>query len=288
MVVKNEVYEKYVLEDLKTHKGLLHPVKSHFYERIKPRHVDPEMIHPNPDDEFSMENTGPNWNIIGDYEKSILWNVKHGNPVFEEPLIGVKLDKGGYMLLNGHHRWMAALSLKVDSVPMEIASITSEEDIVKAVNKSARNKCVTIDLDEVLIRKDTPSFPGSIFYKETIRENAALLILEVQRMGFDVWVYSGSYKSELYIRGLFKINKCNVDGVVNGITNGKGKSNKLAEIFRSKYKQIVHVDNSMVTYVDTATKQYNIMDIEADETSWASVAVEKIKQADGLNDILGI
>lgn len=278
MVVTNEIYKKYVLDDLKNHKGLFHPAKAHVYERIKPRKVSPEDIHPNPDDEFSMENTGPNWNIVGDYEKSIRANMKRGDDIFEEPLIGVKLDKGGYMLLNGHHRWMAALSLRVDKVPLEIVNSTVEEDIYKVVNKSTRDRCITIDLDEVLLTDSIPGFPYNLVYKENIRENASLLIKEAQRMGYDVWVYTGSYKSEAYIKGLFKINHCNVDGVVNGITNGKGKSKKLASIFRSKYKHIAHVDNEIITCVDTDTKNYESTDIVADNKSWASTVALDLKK----------
>lgn len=278
MVVTNEIYTKYVTEDLNNHKGLYHPVKAHFYERIKARMISPLKLHPNPDDEFSMEKIGPNWNIIGDYEKTIRERKKREEDIFDDPLIAVKLDKGGYMLLNGHHRWMAAVSLKIDKVPVEVVNITTDEDIYNAVNKSTRNKCVTIDLDEVLLCDDSCGFPFNVVYKENLRENAALLVSEVQRVGYDVWVYTGSYRSEAYIKGLFSINKCKVDGVVNGITNGKGKSKKLAEIFRSKYKHIVHIDNSMITCVDTEKKDYECIDLSADGAGWASEVALRIKE----------
>ena len=83
--------------------------------------------------------------------------------------------------------------------------------------------------------------------------------------------------SAAYINGLFKINSCKVDGVVNGI-NGKTKVANLRDIFRNKYKHIVHVDNNMITCVDTKSKDYEIIDITSDENGWAATVIETVKQ----------
>lgn len=275
MIVKNEIYQKYVTEDLINHKGLLHPMKTPFFEHIKTKQIDPTKLHPNPEDEFSMETVGPNWEIIGNYEKSIRLNMENDRDIFEEPLMAVKLDKGGYMLLNGHHRWMAALNLRVKKVPVKITDITTEDEVSEVINKSSREKCVTIDLDEVLLTDSKPKFPYTMVYKINIRNNASLLVRELHRMGYDVWIYTGSYMSQAYIKGLFTINNCSVDGIVNGI-NAKRKSVNLKEIFRSKYKNIIHVDNEAITSVNTETKDYEIIDLNATADGWAAGVVEKI------------
>ena len=157
--------------------------------------------------------------------------------------MAVKLDKGGYMLLNGHHRWMAALNLRVKKVPVKITDITTEDEVSEVISKSSREKCVTIDLDEVLLTDSKPKFPYSMVYKINIRNNASLLVRELNRMGYDVWIYTGSYMSQAYIKGLFTINNCSVDGIVNGI-NAKRKSVNLKEIFRSKYKNFTRLNIS--------------------------------------------
>ena len=287
MIVTNELYKKYVIEDLKNHKGLYHVIKAPALERIKARKVDPRKLHPNPEDEFSMETVGPNWEIVINYENDIRQKLLHDDDIFEEPLMGVKLDKGGYMLINGHHRWLASLSIQEKKgpfgifgfrqikVPLKVVNVTAADDIIEVINKSDRDKCVTIDLDEVLLRNESPKFPFNKIYKQNIRENASLLVREMQRLGYDVWVYTGSYLSETYIKGLFSINKCSVDGIVNGI-NGKRKSQVLREIFRNKYKHIVHVDNSMITCVDTVAKDYEIKDVNSDNDGWAAAVIEKI------------
>lgn len=284
-MIANELYKKYVIDDLNEHKGLYHVVKAPLYERIKSWNVDPRRLHPNPEDEFSMESVGPNWEIVSDYESSIRLNLESGKDIFGEPLLGVKLDRGGYMLINGHHRWMASFKVqekkgfkyKQVKVPFKAVNVVCDEDISKVLDKSNRDKCITIDLDEVLLVDKSPRFPYSIVYKSNLRENTDLLVREAQRFGFDVWVYTGSYASELYVRYLFAINRCKVDGVVNGL-NGKRKSTELKDIFRSKYKTIVHVDNHMITCVDTASKSYEIADIVGDQDVWASNSMAEIKR----------
>lgn len=262
MIVKNENYTKYVTEDLKYHKGLSHPVDSSIFLRIKSRQIDIKKLHPNPEDEFSTDSVGPNWEIVADYEKTIRFNMEVDLDIFSEPLYAVKLDKGGYMLLNGHHRWLAALDVNVKKVPVKIVNITTDEHVYNVINKSKRDKCVTIDLDEVLLTSDNK-----------LRENSSLLIREFGRMGYDVWTYTGSYLSNRYIKWLFFCNKCKIDGVVNGL-NGKKNSLKLKNIFREKYTTIVHVDNEMLTFVNTQNKKYEIIDINATNEEWASVVAE--------------
>ena len=291
MIATNEIYNRYVADDLKVHRGLSHPVKSGILSRLRVQKINPKKLHPNPEDEFSMDTVGPNWEIINNYESSIRINLLHDLDIFDEPLYAVKLDKGGYMLLNGHHRWLAALSVNVKKVPVKITNITQDDDIYKAVNRSERDKCVTIDFDEVFFSDDVPKpsakipFPLNLIYKKNIRENASLLVREFQRMGYDVWIYSGSYLSDQYIKGLFALNHCHVDGIVNGL-DGKKNSQKLKEIFREKYTTIVHVDNESFTAVNPRSKKYEIIDINASKDEWASQVVTHVQEFDlsSLND----
>lgn len=291
MIITNEAYIKYVLDDIKNNKGLFHPVKSPAIFRLRPIKVDPRKLHPNPEDEFSMESVGPNWDIIGNYEKSIRHNLTHNLDMFDDPLMAVRLDKGGLMILNGHHRWMACINLRIPQIPVKIVNITMDDDVYKIISKSKRDKCITIDLDEVLFvtdenedNSDIP-FPQNLIYKKNIRTHASLLIREFQRLGYDVWIYTGSYMSEQYIRGLFLINNCSVDGIVNGL-DGKKNPKKLREIFRTKYSTILHVDNETLTIVNPKTKKYEILDINAGSEGWASAAVSLASSFDmsALND----
>lgn len=285
MIVTNETYREYVVEDIRKYEGLVHPAKSSLIKRVTPKKINPRKLHPNPGDEFAMDSFGPNWNIIGDYEKSIRFHMERAEDIFEDPIIVTKLDKGGYMILNGHHRWLACLNLRIPKVPVKIVNITQDEDIYKVISKSKRDKCITIDFDEVLFvdslqdeASDIP-FPQNLIYKKNIRDNASLLIREFQRMGYDVWIYTGSYLSEQYIQGLFLTNHCHVDGIVNGL-NGKRNPQKLRDVFRKKYNTIMHVDNESITIVNTKTKNYEMIDIDAPSEKWASAVVSCARDFD--------
>ena len=54
------------------------------------------------------------------------------------------------MLLNGHHRWAAALRLSIKKVPVCIVNGVYEADIKKIIETSTHEKRATLDLDEVV------------------------------------------------------------------------------------------------------------------------------------------
>ncbi len=78
--------------------------------------IDPNRMHPNPEDEFSMPEIGPNKSIIESYCQKIRFNQLHDFLIFEEPIVLRKLPDGDFMLLNGHHRWAACIKMNVKKV----------------------------------------------------------------------------------------------------------------------------------------------------------------------------
>ncbi len=111
----SEILER-VLEDIKSYQDKREIVNASFLERLLVRKIDPDRMHPNPEDEFSHADVGPSLSIIESYCSKIRFNQLHDFPIFEEPIIVKKMKDGDYMLLNGHHRWAAALKLNVKKV----------------------------------------------------------------------------------------------------------------------------------------------------------------------------
>ncbi len=81
---------------------------------------------------------------------------------------------------------------------------------------------VSFDLDEVLFvspetHKTEPplKFPLNKLYRERLRQGTPALIRGLQDMGYEVWVYTSSYRSEKYIRALFRCSGVVFDGIVN-------------------------------------------------------------------------
>ena len=66
---------------------------------------------------------------------------------------------------------------------------------------------VSFDLDEVLFvspetHKTEPPlrFPLNRIWRERLRLGTPALISELQKLGYEVWVYTSSFRSERYIR----------------------------------------------------------------------------------------
>ena len=81
---------------------------------------------------------------------------------------------------------------------------------------------ISFDLDEVLLvdprtfeTEPPPPFPLNRIYTERLRKGTVRLIHELQAEGFEVWVYTSSFRSEAYIRSLFRPYRIRFDEIVN-------------------------------------------------------------------------
>ena len=71
---------------------------------------------------------------------------------------------------------------------------------------------ISFDLDEVLFvdpkRYEIEKPPRGLaarLYSERLRKGTPELIHELQKRGFEVWVYTSSYRTENYIKRLFRL-----------------------------------------------------------------------------------
>lgn len=285
----SKVYKEFVLEELKKYAGLMRPVKATLLERLIVRKAKMEKLHPNPEDEFSMPDIGPNYGIVQDYVDRYLklrssavrlksWRV--------DPLTVEKVKPDGYMLLNGHHRWLAAHMLNDSKMEIRIVNVTHESEILQAMRSTQNKICVSFDLDEVILAEEgsehtekRPLNPLVLGYRERIREGVPALIDALHSMGCDIWVYTGSYASEKYIRTLLRPYHVHVDGVVNGMKNRK-TDKELSVRFKERYDVSVHVDTESVTCVDTKSKNYEMTDLRNGPSAWAAEAIGIIRRTD--------
>lgn len=111
-----------VEEDLALYDGKRELVKAGFLERHFVKSAPPSKLHVNPEDEFCDPNIGPNNEILQKYSSGIRKNGYLGQPPFEEPIEVAKMKPEGYMILNGHHRWLAAVKKNLKKVPIEIVN----------------------------------------------------------------------------------------------------------------------------------------------------------------------
>ncbi len=145
-------FEQFIQEEVEKNKGILVPVRAGIIERLLVRKLSCGKMHPNPEDEFCFPDIGPNLGIIQSYVKQFTENIDRNKPLMDEPLYVQKVRPSGYLLLNGHHRWAAAMRLGIKKVPVSIVNGVYESDIRVMLEKSDNEKRATHDLEEVIYR----------------------------------------------------------------------------------------------------------------------------------------
>ncbi len=281
---------EYVEKDLEKQKGVYITVHAGLAERLFVKKAAVSKLHPNAEDEFSMDSVGPSYRIIGEYETKFREALRLERRVFDEPLTVEKLRPNGYLLLNGHHRWAAAMRCNIKKVPIKIINCATESDIKTILEKSEHDKRVAIDLDEVIFRpadypyleKKSFSFPLNIRFKQRIRLGVPALFYYLTKHGYDIWVYAADYYSIDDIQKFFKTYSVHVDGIITGV--GKLEQNKSAsemrmkELIANKYALTLHIDNDSVIETNSRTKEFEEYTIDAAEEEWSKKAIAIIEE----------
>ena len=148
---------------------------------------------------------------------------------------------------------------------------------------------VSFDLDEVLFvspqtHKTEPAlpFPLNHIYKERLRLGTPGLIHRLQELGYEVWVYTSSFRTERYIRTLFMFYGVRFDGIVNGTRHLKevqrDHKTTLPQKMPNHYRISLHIDDE--TVICTLGPQYGFRayQLEAQDDDWAEKIIERANE----------
>ena len=274
-------------------KGIYYPVKAGFFRRFLIRRARCFSMHPNPYDEFSQPNIGPNPGIITEYvnlykDCRFITNKTFQTGSVSRPIIVEKAHPDGYIILNGHHRWAAASQVGLKSLPVKIVDLTQKEDIRKMLRKTGSDKRATLDLDETVFRADNDPclekslpFPLNRIYKERLRLGIPALFEFLVRHGYEIWVFSARYYSLEYIRNLFRHYHIPVTGIVTG-TSRKGPEGKdtvaeLEKMLSRQYRSTLHIDGSMVVHTHSDSTEYEEYALSGPDDSWSAAIMTVIE-----------
>ena len=275
--------DDYVSAQIKKYKGVYMPLKAGMLERMFFKKMSCERLHPNPADEFCFPEIGPSYRIIGEYEEKIRRAQQYELDVFEEPIMVEKMSPDGYLILNGHHRWAAALRCGVGKIPVKIVNLTQDTDIEKIIKNSKHDKRLTLDLDEVvfgnldesLLMKPLP-FPRKLFYKERIRTGIPTILHFLAKQGYDIWLYTASYYSYDYLKHLFRLYGVHADGVITGTkrkveatAENKAKIDTIKNMFRDNYGETLTIDNKGIIRFFTSGREFEQYDLECSPADWS-------------------
>jgi hypothetical protein len=145
---------------------------------------------------------------------------------------------------------------------------------------------VSFDLDEVLFvnpstHKTEPSlpFPFSKIFKERLRKGTPELINSLQKLGYEVWVYTSSFRSETYIRNLFWHYGVKFDGIVNAKRHlaevQRNSSQILPQKVPSHYHISLHADDESVICSYGNEFGFDAYQLEADDDDWKEKVIAR-------------
>lgn len=148
---------------------------------------------------------------------------------------------------------------------------------------------ISFDLDEVLFvspqtHKTEPPlpFPLDRFFKERLRLGTPTLIRELQALGYEVWIYTSSFRSEKYIRRLFRCYGVRLDGIVNGERHlrevQRGHSGPLPQKLPNRYRISLHVDDESVVCSWGREFGYSTYQLEAQDDEWKEKIIQKARE----------
>ena len=138
---------------------------------------------------------------------------------------------------------------------------------------------VSFDLDEVLfVRPETHKtepplpFPLNRLFHERLRLGTPELIRTLQQMGYEVWIYTSSFRSERYIRSLFRLYGVKFDGIVNGSRHLKevqrGHAETLPQKLPNRYRISLHVDDESIVCTMGRQYGYDVFQLDAQDDDW--------------------
>ncbi|WP_034450303.1 ParB N-terminal domain-containing protein [Butyrivibrio sp. AE2032] len=281
--------DEFVQNDVKNQKGVYIPVHAGILERMFVRKAACAKLHPNAEDEFSMESVGPSYRIISEYETKFREAMRLERKVFDEPLTVEKLRPNGYLLLNGHHRWAAAMRCNIKKVPIKIINVATESDIKKILEKSQHDKRVTLDLDEVVFRPEDYKylekkfiFPLNLRMKQRIRLGIPALFYFLAKNGYDIWVYAADYYSIDDIQKFFRAYSVHVDGIITGVAKREQNQSesvmRMEKLIANKYAKTLHIDNDLILVTRGKTGEFEEYEINSSEEEWARKAITVIEE----------
>ena len=147
---------------------------------------------------------------------------------------------------------------------------------------------VSFDLDEVLFvsprtHKTEPElpFPLRLIYKERLRLGTPELLRSLQELGYEVWIYTSSFRTEKYIRRLFRCYGVRLDGIVNGERHLREvqRDNKttLPQKLPNCYRISLHVDDESVVCSWGREYGYEAYQLNAEDDEWKDKIIQKAK-----------
>ena len=138
---------------------------------------------------------------------------------------------------------------------------------------------ISFDLDGVLfvdpqeVKTEPPLNPVlMLFFPDHLREGTVRLINRLRKDDYAVWVYTSSYRSEFYIRMLFRLYRVKFDHIVNGFRHDRevqrNKKERLPAKLPNFYHIPLHIDDEESVLRHGKEYGFHVLQISGPDPQW--------------------
>lgn len=150
---------------------------------------------------------------------------------------------------------------------------------------------VSFDLDDTLFvdpekfkTEKALIFPLRCIFRERLRLGTVGLFRYLHEHDIEAWIYTTSYRSERYIRGLFLCYGIRLCEVVNGARHAeevqRNSHEGLPSKYPSKYRIDLHIDDDISVKQNGDTYGFRVLIVGEDDDMWTEKIISKIEQID--------
>lgn len=153
---------------------------------------------------------------------------------------------------------------------------------------------VSFDLDDTLFvspdnfkTEAELKFPFNKIYKERLRYGTIDLMNWIKEQGIESWVYTTSFRSERYIRALFRCYGIKWDAVVNGERHARevqaDKKYAMPSKYPGKYRIDLHIDDDISVKQNGIVYGFKVLIIGGQDEQWTDKIKQEIKNIIEIN-----
>ncbi len=156
---------------------------------------------------------------------------------------------------------------------------------------------ISFDLDETLFvnpekipAENKLKFPLDRIYRDRLRAGTVELLKWINKSDIQLWIYTTSYRSERYIRNIFRHYGIRLDNIINGKRHAKEVQGDKKEIMPSKYPAKyhidLHIDDEISVYQNGIAHGFRVYLLKENDTEWVDnirAEIERIKRIVELN-----
>lgn len=148
---------------------------------------------------------------------------------------------------------------------------------------------VSFDLDDTLFvspvnfkTEKELRFPFNKIYKERLRFGTINLLKHLREQNIEVWIYTTSFRSERYIRNLFRCYGIKLDAVVNGERHAneiqRNKTEAMPSKFPGFYRIDLHIDDDVSVAQNGRTFGFEVFLVGEQDDEWDDKIMREIEK----------